>query len=221
MSAVLIPVRIEFELRTPMIIPSTGKHLDALLSWAAVQEADFHGHENPIAVQHDIGLARHEVGDQWCFMSSLLDITWQGEPLRVHYIKRSKLDDYVNAWDDGLFKKAPGFDSQRRATKAGSFLQPVRWVKKVVGYAMVHDLDRVQRLLPWVTHIGKLAHKDYGAVNRFELQEDPVAEQAWTHRFLPMDSPLRRPNHAPAIGALAAPYWKRENFVELAIPCPA
>ncbi len=78
------PVRIEFTLRTPMIVPTTGKHLDALLSWAAVQQADFFGETDPVAAQHQTGLARHRVGDDWCFMASLLEYEWIGGPDQLH-----------------------------------------------------------------------------------------------------------------------------------------
>ena len=212
------PVRIEFELRTPMIVPTTGKHLDALLSWAAVQQADYSGSDDPIALQHHTGLARHRVGDDWCFMASLLEYEWVGEPDQVHYIKRSRLEDYAGAWDAGLFRKKPYFDGARGATKAGSYLQPMRWARKITGFAMVEDMDRVKDLLPWITHIGKLSHKDFGAVSGFELREDVAAQVAWRKRALPAKSPLAM-DHVRAIGALVSPYWQRENFKQVAMFC--
>jgi CRISPR type IV-associated protein Csf3 len=207
------PVRVEFTLRTPMVVPTTGKHLDALLSWAAVMQADFQGSADPVAAQHAIGVARHQVDNhQWCFMASLLEIDWLGEPDQLHYIKRSKLSDFANAWDDGLFRKKPYFDGSRGSTKAGSYLQPIRWVSKIVGYAMVEDMERFKELLPWITHIGKLAHKDFGAVFAAQVIEDEQATAAWLQRSLPADSPLCTVRHVPAVGTLHSPYWKRENF---------
>jgi len=216
----LTPVRIEFRLRTPMVVPSTGKHLDALLSWAAVQQAEFEGALDSLGRQYDIGLARHHAGNQWCFMASLLDISWRGNLDYVHYIKRSKPQDYVDAWDAGLFnRKKPGYNMLAGSTKAGSYIQPLRWVDRLTGYAMAEDMDRVRQLLPWVTHIGKLIHKDYGAVSSFSVEVDEKARQEWPRRFLPVCSPQKTPAHVPAAGTLSPPYWKREKFEEILIPC--
>lgn len=212
------PVRIELTLRTPMIVPTTGKHLDALLSWAAVQQADFFGADDPIAEQHKTGLARYQVGQAWCFQASLLDYEWIGEPDQIHYVKRSKLEDYAGAWDAGLFRKKPYFDGARGATKAGSYLQPMRWVQKIRAYAIAEDIDRVEELLPWITHVGKLSHKDFGAVSSCTVHEDQAAHNFWTRRTLPSDSPLAT-SHVKAIGALVSPYWKRENFSQVAMFC--
>ena len=218
MSVHATPVRIEFSLRTPMILPTTGKHLDALLSWAAVKHADYFGAEDPVSTQHDTGLARYRFGQDWCFMASLLEYEWIGEPDQVHYIKRSRLEDYAGAWDAGLFKKKPSFDGARGATKAGSYLQPMRWIRKITGYAMVDDMNRVQELLPWITYIGKLGHKDFGAVSGFQIFNDEVAENEWIKRTLPEMSPLAT-RHVKAVGALNAPYWQREKSKVVAMFC--
>ena len=41
MSQTPMPVRVSFTFRTPMVVPKTGLHLDALLSWAAMSRAEF------------------------------------------------------------------------------------------------------------------------------------------------------------------------------------
>ena len=216
----LTPVRIDFTIRTPMVVSSTAKHLDALLSWAAVQKAEFQGHQNPISMQHEIGLAKHHVGRDWCFMASHLHYDWIGEPEVVHYIKRSRLSDYSEAWGDGLFRKKPYFDGQRGVTKAGSYLQPIRWASKVSGFAIVQDMECLKGLLPWITHIGKLHHKDFGAVSSAEVEVDVSAESEWSMRTLPIESSFAT-RHAPAIGALQSPYWMREEFKRVAAFCDA
>lgn len=210
------PVQIQFWMRTPMVVPSVDKSLDALLSWAAVQEADFNGRFDPLEAQLDTGLSKHTCGDQWCFMASNLDYTWVGDPSQLHYITRSHVGDYADAWDRGILAKRPYFDGARGETKAGSYLQPTRMAESISGYAIVDDMDRVEQLLNWVTHIGKLRHKDHGAVQRFEVRADPLATERWHRRNLPLKSSFAT-GHPTAIGALFAPYWKRENHQLVAI----
>jgi len=210
----MTPVRVTFSLRTPVVIPYTDKHLDALLSWAAVQKAEFEGHDDPWTLQHDIGVEKHECSQAWCFKAGLLTFDWVGERNQLHYIKRSKLEDYADAHMDGLLDRRPAFDAGRGSTKAGSYFAPTRWVKSVTGFAVVRDMHRFEELLPWVTHIGKLRHKDYGAVSSFSVDIDPAAMHLWSQRNLPPDSD-QATRHVPAAGALASPYWKRENHREV------
>lgn len=215
----MTPVRLDFVLRTPMVVSPTAKTLDAVLAWAAVKRADFTGEADPLAFQHATGLARHLVGELWCPMASELVIEWESEPEQVHYIKRQKQENYSNAWLDGLLKKRPSIDTSRGDTKAGSYVQQTRWVKSLKAYAMVEDLDLFKGLLPWITHIGKLHHRDFGAVKSFEVIEDEDAAQRWSRRPLPVGSPSASADHVEVMGALQAPYWKRESHLVVLAPC--
>ncbi len=215
----MTPLRVDFTLRTPMIVSPTSKTLDALLSWAAVRRADFNGELQAWSVQNETGLGRHQVGDTWCPMASALLIEWQSEPEQVHYIKRQNLTDYSDAWMDGVLKKRPSIDTSRGDTKAGSYVQQTRWVKNLHAYALVQDMDLFAGLLPWVTHIGKLHHRDYGAVKSFTVTEDDFALQMWARRPLPVGSEHASPEHVLAMGALKSPYWKREEHTQVLMHC--
>jgi len=194
-----------------MVASPTGKTLDAVLAWAAVRRSELRGSSDPWAVQHDIGIARHETQGGWCHMASMFEIEWQGDPEDLHYIKRQKLGDYAEAWINGILKKRPSVDTSRGDTKAGSYVQQIRWVKGLRAWAMVEDRSAFESLLPWVTHIGKLHHLDLGAVKTFSVHEDPGAVDLWSNRPLPVGSPFAGAMHVPAMGALQSPYWKREN----------
>lgn len=210
----MTPVRVTFALRTPLVIPYTDKHFDALLSWAAVQKAEFEGHDEPWAKQHDIGIAKHFGAQDWCFQAGLVTFDWIGERNQLHYIKRSKLEDYADAHMDGLLDRRPAFDAGRGSTKAGSYFAPIRWAKTATAYAVVEDSSRFESLLPWITHIGKLRHKDYGAVSSYSVDCDPTALEVWGKRNLPIGSD-RAAQHAPSVGGLVSPYWKRVNHTEI------
>lgn len=211
------PVRIDFYLVGPMIVPSTDKSLDALLSWAAVQQAVYQDKHNPISHQDNTGLARHVVDPEWCPAASYLQYEWVSPPFVHHYIKRSKLTDYAAAWDEGILSKRPYFNAAQGPTKAGSYVQQARWAIKITGYALVADEARLVELLPWVTHIGKLHHKDWGRVGRFEVSHDVVALTQWSDRNLPAKS-IYAKGYASCMGALRSPYWKRENHGLIAVP---
>lgn len=211
-------LRVEFTLRTPMVVPSTGKTLDAVLAWAAVRREEFYGNPNSWAAQHDTGVARHVVGEQWCPMASTLEAEWASEPEQLSYIRRQKVEDYANAWLDGVIKKAPRIDTSSGHMKAGLFFQPIRYTSVVRAWVVVDDEAQFTALLPWVTHIGKLWHKDCGAVRRFEVFDDEAAVERWRNRPLPLHSPCAGESHVQAMGALQAPYWKRENHQVVLMP---
>lgn len=211
------PVRVTFKLRTPMVIPSVDKSLDSLLSWAAVRQAEFNDASDPLQMQNNTGLMQHSVGSDWCPMASNLTYDWIGDPYQAHYIKRSKLEDYTDAWMSGLLTKRPYFDGARGVTKAGSYLQPIRWVRSLTAFAVVEDMQRFEDLLPWVTHIGKLHHRDYGAVSAVTCVPDSDAGVKWAQRNLPKGSSFASA-HVQGIGALRSPYWDQKNHVEIAIP---
>lgn len=213
------PIRISFQLRTPMIVPPGPKTLDAVLSWAAVRQAEFAGEPDPLLLQHETGLSRHQVGDEWCPMASYFESMGASPAEPFHYIKRQKLQDYTDAWLNGVIKKRPAFDAQRGSTKAGLYMQSSRWVDQLTAWAVVDDEARFTSLLPWVTHIGKLHHHDAGAVKSFEVIDDETAQQRWANRPIPLGSDAATPNHVMATSCLRSPYWKRSEFQPALVPC--
>lgn len=211
-------VRVTFQLRMPMVVPSTDKPLDTVMSWAAVRMAQSMDVDDPFAVQHDIGIAKHGTGDDWCFMASNMEIQWSEIAAeQLHYIKRQSVDQYLDPYMQGLFKKKPSIDTSRGHTAAASLFQHVRWVKQIQAWAVVDDMERFKEVLHHVTHIGKLHHKDWGAVQAVVVDADESAHDRWMFRSLPMASPLKTANHVSAIGALNSPYWDRQKHREIAV----
>lgn len=206
----MIPLRIDFRFRTPLVVPSWDKPFDGPLARAAVDEATFRGDPDPIANQYNIGVARHTAGDQWCFMASNIAIVWAqaSEPMTLHRIKRQRIEDYVAATDRGLLRKMPGFNAGSGPTKAGSYIHSLRWVERATAYVVASDEDRVRELVAWITHLGKLAHLDYGAISEAVVNRDDAALEQWSRRPLPFASE-RATAHVPTTTALQPPYWKR------------
>lgn len=218
MTMAIKPVRVEFELRTPMVVDATLKTLDAVMAWAAVRRADFHGSLDPWAEQDATGIAAHRVGAQWCPMASALQVQWDGPAKGEHYTRRQNAADFERAWSAGLLTKRPVFDVQRGITKAGSYTQQIRWTRLITAWAMLDNQNAFEDVLGWATHIGKLWHKDFGAVATARVVEDQAACQQWANRPLPVTSPAATLAHVPAVWALSSPYWDRARHTEVLMP---
>jgi len=210
--------RVQWELFSPVIVPGMPVHLDALLSWARVFEAEMTGQADPLAVQHDLPLERHETEHGWCFKASALNFEYAGDPQRLHYIRRSDIDELAEPYSRGVVTSrngAPAFDTSRGMHKAGSFLLTQRFAREVTAYG-VGDIDRVRELLCHVTSLGKLRRRAKGAVRSFTVQAIEDTTPHWAQRNLPVGSPFAGPFHAMIQQRLHAPYWAKERHVVLA-----
>lgn len=219
----MTPFRIRWAFTAPAIVPAIPIHLDGLLSWARVQRAIAQGVEDPIALQHDLPLAKHEGANGWCFKASWVDFRLDpaapANPELLHMVKRASVTEYAAAWEAGTFgAKPPYFDPQRGLTKAGSFLHRRQWFGEAVAYG-VGDIDALVPLLAEITSIGKLRRRAAGAVKLIEVVEDEAGHRLWARRALPADAAdLAVEPMARMLAPLRAPYWKRENAVDTLIP---
>ncbi len=215
----MTPLRVTFTFRTRMVVPTVDKPVDGPLCKAAYQQAYFGGHEDPVSQQYCVGLAKHFVGEQWCFMASNIVFDWAGPPSPLHYIKRQKIEDYFDAADIGLMRKMPGFNSSSGAQKAASVLTQTRQASSATAWLVADDAERVRELIGRLTHLGKLAHHDFGAIKDVAVEQDEEALQRWRSRPLPFGSEVASTSsHALATTALRPPYWQRTNFVPGLLP---
>lgn len=210
--------KLTMTLRTPMVEPTMGKPLDGLLSWAAVQRADYAGVPDPIAMHHELFLERHETDDGWCFKASNLEFDWVGPLGAKSYIKRQRVGDYAEAKLNGYLRKSFRVDTGTGSMKAGLFVHPIRMAYEIRAWGIGH-IDSLRALMPYVTHVGKLRHHDCGAVATWKIERDDEAVHLWTNRPLPKSSEFATAiSHAPSIGALVAPYWQRTQHTEILLP---
>ena len=101
------PLRIAWQLATPIIVPDAPIHLDSVLSWARVDEATQAGEADPLAFQHDLPLERLTTPSSWCFKASWLTFDWVGEPRLFHYARRSDPTEFADACSVGLLSRRP------------------------------------------------------------------------------------------------------------------
>ena len=165
------PFRVTLRLLTPIIVPTTPTHLDSLLGWARVQEAEDQGEADPVSFQHDLPLERFGDGDEWCFKASWLDIRFIGNPRGFHYIRRSDAEEFGMAFEAGLFgDRKPAFDPKRGQTKAYSLIRYEQAATHVIGEG-VGDIERVRQLMSRVKTFGKLRRRGKGLVESCAVEE--------------------------------------------------
>lgn len=224
------PMRVEFTFRMPVVEPSTIKPLDGVLSHYAVKQAMWQGAHDPLQPQWDIGVARYGGGgdasdpDQWCLQASNIEFEWRGLTQYGHRLRWQRYEDYYAVFESGLYRakpdraptRPPAFDGARGDTKAALIVEPLRECVKATAWAIVDDSDRFEFLCHCVSHIGKYAHNDMGAVATVALHRDEAAWQNWRRRPLPLgaqdDAALAASlplTHAKGVTALRSPYWKR------------
>lgn len=219
----MTPFRIRWAFNSPAVVPNLPIHLDGLLSWARVQQAAADGADDPIALQHEIPIARHESTGGWCFKASWIDFQLDpsapAAPELLHMVKRSSVTEVARAWEAGsIGAKVPYYDSQRGLHKAGNYIHRRQWFGEAVAYG-VGDIEGVRALLHHITSIGKLRRRASGAVKLIELVEDQNAERLWARRVLPTGPrSVSSEQVATMMSPLRAPYWKRENAVPALVP---
>lgn len=212
-----VPFKVHWQLRAPVIVPSLPIHLDALLSWARVQEELERGNADALALQHDIPLSRHECRGGWCFKASMLEFDFTASQQQLHFVKTSDIDEYAREFERGTFgRRRPSFDPARGLTKAGSFVMYEAFAASATAYG-IGDIDLVRQLLSRVHSIGKLRRCGKGSVRQVEVRPCDEAAVRWTWRNLPVDSSHAMPDsHFAAQQRLHAPYWSKERHTVLA-----
>jgi len=212
-----VPFKVHWQLRAPVIVPSLPIHLDALLSWARVQEELERGNVDALALQHDIPLSRHECRAGWCFMASMLEFDYTASQQQLHFVKTSDIDEFAREFERGAFgRRRPAFDPVRGLTKAGNFVMYEAFAASATAYG-IGDVDHVRDLLSRVHSIGKLRRCGKGSVRQVDVHPCEEAAQRWAWRNLPFDSPHAAPgSHFAAQQRLHSPYWSKERHTVLA-----
>lgn len=210
------PLKIVWWLARPVVMPAYPLHLDALLAWAAVDEAIEAGQDNPLAAQEALPLA------SWTAQSG--DWVWQASQLRfagpqAAFMSQSqrRAEHYALAvnQDRGLFRTRR--HPIRRARmgngpyKAYVLWTPMGWCAQAVAYC-TGEPRRIEELLARVRYLGKRRRERNGEVAGVGIYaaSDP---HAWRDRRLPIDPSVDREAYAYSLGPLRPPYWKRTRAV--------
>jgi len=211
------PLRVEFRLVRPMRYPESPIHLDALLAWCAVREAEDAGDPDPLAAQERLPLAEDdgEGGRVWC-ASHLI---WQATapPRQMVITKRFEPEEYARRRGN-VFVGGPNIWTQGSGPyKAFVIHHPVIVVDSVSAYC-IGDPARIAELLARIQSIGKLRRIGQGMVSGLTVIPDDRAATAWRVRVMPR--PVE--GYAQSMATTRPPYWRREAcqaaWVPITIP---
>jgi CRISPR type IV-associated protein Csf3 len=209
------PLRIDFELETPIRAPAYPVHFDGVLAWAAVQD----GLENGIPMeeaQNALPLAQDGEGADAVWKASWIRFA-PGPRDSMVFTRPFRVQDVV--LDNGRAyheRRAEKWDAEisSSAFKAYLITVPLRYSKFASAWC-VGDKDGIERLLKeHVTHLGKLSRLDLGRIRSFSVNDDQDASRLWAWRTMSR----QMDGYARAFETVRAPYWKRENRREAWVP---
>ncbi len=198
------PLKITFQLASPVVIPENPIHFDGVLARAAVERAGF-----DLTAQDHLPLDRYTCGDAYVWKASWVEFTGISNRWMVDSIRR--FEPWQRARDQlhgalRTFKKiTPGTGPD----KAYQFFTPVMRAAQAYAYC-IGDRSEIADLLKNITHLGKLKRLGYGLIQDVEILPDSTAETAWTRRIMPckLDD-----SYVPVWACLNPPYWERRRCV--------
>lgn len=196
------PLEIRFRLVTMMRAPELPLHLDALLAWAAVDEAN-----GDIEAQSSLPLAKfapQNDEERWVWRASRIipvATNRQTMPTIRTFDPVQWAIDKDQVYIGGPNKLKPGTGPY----KAYQMIAPMLQAPEAVAWC-VGDPDRIQALLARVPTLGKLGRLDCGRIASVTVLDDPhPSRERWRLRTLPE----RRDEYYAAQMVLRPPYWRR------------
>ncbi len=220
MSTNSTPLRLTWQLASPITVGAYPLHLDALVAFALAQ--DTAQRENSVQdfnATLDLPLGIETRDGKQCVKASAVLPTEPGEHSMRMWTRKSDPYDYAVRLQAGQFDvrtkfplKPHGikFDTQRGTFKQMFKFFAVRQVRTVQAWC-VGDMDRLAELLApeagLITYLGAKSRMGYGRITDFDIQHDEAAHQNWTKRILPWPTP----NGIEVEAASALPYWEVKN----------
>lgn len=220
----MTPLKIEFHLGSPVVVDSEyPTHLDGLLAWARVKEAEERGDANPWLAGEDLPLERAGSGDDWVWQASRLIFEAATPRQIVNMQRKCDPDRFYHDFDQGLWKgargnKPPTINTVSGQQRAYQYYTSVQWMARVEAWC-VGDADRVRTLLGRIEHLGKMGRNGFGQVLKITVTEDESAQERWRLRVLPDDVPgLDGVEYGVTQHPPRAPYWDKIRRVSLREP---
>ena len=220
MSANDTPLRLTWQLASPIVVGAYPLHLDALVAFALAQEmAQNNGGVQDLTATLKLPLDQEIREGKTCVKASALLPTESGEHSMRMWTRKSDPYDYAARLEAGQFAvktkfplKPHGikFDTQRGTFKQMFKFFAVRHVRTVQAWC-VGDMDRLAELLApeagLITYLGAKTRMGYGRVLEFDIQHDEMAREIWAKRVLPWPVP----NGVEIEAASSLPYWEVKN----------
>lgn len=217
------PLRITWRFASPVAVDSEYPiHLDALLAWAVMDEAERSGHPDPWGASDDLGrlLERTapaaETPGAWVWKASRLSFEHGGSIHYINTIRRSEPLEYLEGYEREVIGGRPraGIDTASGHQRGYQWLMACRWMRSATAHC-VGDKAAIESALSRVRYIGKLGRNGFGLVREFDVAEDAAAEDLWRVRTLPPGVDLPKGREAVrVVRPLRAPYWRKISAQE-------
>jgi CRISPR type IV-associated protein Csf3 len=220
------PLRVEFTIETPMLVPRCPIMLDGLLAFGAVQRSHKQGRRD-FSAQEELPLARFGAGADWVWQASALHIEYSSDSFAVNRTRPFQFHDWVG--ESGRVWEVGSRDILNAATgpmKGYLLRDEVAWVKRCVAWC-IGDADDVSALLSELVGVGGLVRLGWGRLKGVAVVPDPAAAELWRRRVFPVAIPKPGDDWALGTAAIRAPYWMRGHqgpaweLIDTSIPMPA
>lgn len=218
------PLKIVWELASPVAARTYPLHLDSLLAKVKVVRAEMMGgYDNPYSEQDNLPLER--VGEVW--KASQLVFTPLSEPFLLPFIRKASTVEF--AADSGTRYEAGNKNKFTIGTgkyKAFDLRLQVQPMKQAVAWC-IGDREQIEDLLQDITSLGKWHGKGQGKVKRNEhdlkvsVQDCPVDEvENWRLRALPQGCGLHLSGaeYVPVMAVCSPPYFDKSRQQVAVIP---
>ncbi|MFW5886443.1 MAG: type IV CRISPR-associated protein Csf3 [Bacteroidota bacterium] len=193
-------LRIDFKLLTPINAPTKFMHLDAILAWCAVQQADY-----DLSAQDNLPLEKHIGAEDWCWKSSCLVFEIPEIRGNIPYVRKYDIWNWGLDYDEVIHKKNLGnINNKSGPYKAFTFCAQTLSVKNISAWC-VGNKKAIETLLDSLTHIGKLTRMDLGRIMEKSVVEDKRASELWKMRTMPDYIN----GYKQTFATLRPPYWQR------------
>ena len=212
-------LKVTFTFAGPVVIDSEYPiHLDALLAWCVVDEAESVAMPNAWAAGDDLGhiVGRAEAPDeQWVWQASRLVFAQASERFMMNMVRKCEPLVYMDGYDRGLIdgRKRNTINSGSGQERAYQFLMPYQWFERAEAWCL-GSREALEETLARLHAIGKLTRNGFGQIKGIQVEPDKQAADRWKWRTLPQGIEGAKDTvYAPTLQCIRAPYWKKTNRV--------
>lgn len=213
------PLKITFNLISPIVDNSQPLHLDALLAWAMVDayEGGLPPTEAIRRIHDELPLEQYTspVSDKSGWKASMVIFTTRGGMAGGNtsrfLTRRTEVEQIASLAESGgvKFKRTTPpsvIDTASGPLKSSLEFYPIRDCDKAYAWC-IGDKDKITELLSRVGHIGKSGSRGHGKVSSILVQEDIEAREKWKLRVLN----YAEPGYIQQFSAVRPPYWDSRN----------
>lgn len=218
------PFKVTFTFLAPIFVDSEYPlHLDALIAYAVMRDAEKMGAEDPWREAEDLSvcLARTN-GEEWVWKASRLVFTPLTGFMFTNMVRRALIeqayDDLGKFWIGGRVneKQPMGINEHSTPIKSDSgqqrgyqLLTVSQWVQTAEAWG-VGEIEAVRYYLNTIRYIGKQGRNGYGQIKSIVVEPCPEGNEKWRLRNLPeKETGLKNTSYEPVISNLRPPYWKK------------